>query len=112
MISKYKYGEVWLATFVFDDDESKYKARPVLVLGDYAVSLCGFKMTTRKPRDEHEYEVKYWKEAGLSKPTTIRTSKYIPLTDEIMIRKIGSLQPYDLLNFRKKLKEYTEALKD
>jgi len=102
IITIYKHGEVWLTKFVYDDDPLKIEVRPTLVISDDLVGCQCVKMTKHAPRDMYEHEIKYWMEAGLAMPTTIRTSKIIKLTDNIMVKKLGALQPYDLFQFQQK----------
>ncbi|MDR1531500.1 MAG: type II toxin-antitoxin system PemK/MazF family toxin [Clostridiales bacterium] len=103
---KCRNGDIWLIKYFYEEDGLKFKVRPMLVLNDAAYELIGLKMTSAPPRDNFEYPIIEWPEAGLDRPTTIRTSKSVPLPDKALIRKLGNLQQQDMLNFLEKRKEY------
>lgn len=48
-----------------------------------------------------EYELVMWKSAGLDVPSTVRLTKQINLTEKDMRRRIGMLQPVDILEIQK-----------
>lgn len=59
-------------------------------------------MTSQPPR-LGEYVLRCWKEAGLLKPTTVRTSKRLALDVVNMRRRIGTLSPIDIIEIEKLL---------
>ncbi len=94
-----KRWDVYLAYVGFEDTED-FKTRPVLILGETALLLDALMMTGQLPRPG-EYALKYWSEAGLNKQTTVRISKRLRLSEEAVIKKIGSLHPADILEIEK-----------
>lgn len=94
-----KRWDVCLAYVGFEDAED-FKTRPVLILGETALLLDALMMTGQPPRPG-EYALKYWAEAGLHKQTAVRVSKRLRLSEEAVIKKIGSLQPADILEIEK-----------
>lgn len=93
--------DIYLANVPFED-LSQFKIRPVLILDDTAVLVDCLKMTSHVPRRD-EYALKDWKGAGLKKPTTIRMSKRLRLTSKQLIKKLGVLQPIDILEVKLRL---------
>ena len=87
--------DVCLANVMFEDVPES-KVRPVLVLNGGAVVIECIKMTSKPPRTG-EYEVKMWKEAGLHKPTTVRLSKRLCLDANRVLKRIGHLDPVDII---------------
>ena len=98
--------EIWRASVKFEDS-SEVKERPVLIWNNVAYSIVAYKMTStdrttdygKQAKKPEEFEVKYWREAGLNKPTFIRLRKVLPLQSSDMIKKIGELDPRDQLRF-------------
>lgn len=86
--------DIWWADVAFEEDLSKIKRRPVLIIDKQTACILSLKMTSHAPRKnfEGEYEIKDWQKAGLPKPTTIRVSKPIPLAKQSFQQKIGSLE--------------------
>lgn len=89
-------GEVWLAYFQFDDDRTKGKVRPVIVLDttDVVRILC-MKVTTHPPRDEYDHQITEWVKANLRKPSTARASKVLNIEKRYFQHKIGKLEDKD-----------------
>ena len=90
--------DIWWANVRFEDSE-EIKQRPVLIWGEYAY-IVAFKMTSvDRGDDRDEYSIKYWREAGLNKPTSIRIKKVLKLTKTDLVSKIGELDFRDRLMF-------------
>lgn len=90
--------EIWRAKVRFEDSD-ELKERPVLIWNDQ-VFLIAYKMTgTDRGDDKDEYRVKYWKEAGLTKPTSIRLRKVLRLEKKDLLCKIGELDKRERLLF-------------
>lgn len=94
-------GEVWRLEFAYEDDPSITKHRPVVVAvveesADMAVVV---KVTGHGPRREYPGEVRLlnWKEAGPSKPSTVRCSKSLAVGLEVFAgaQYYGMLSPSD-----------------
>ena len=93
-----KRWEIYLARVPFEDVEET-KVRPVLIWNDLAYVIA-FKMTSADRGDnDEEYQVKYWKEAGLTKPTSIRIKKLLKLSEDDLVQKMGVLDKRDQLRF-------------
>ena len=97
--------EIWLANVKFDDDPSSVKRRPVLVLDRKIAYILSVKITSHAPRPNFngEYALKFWKAAGLDKPSTVRLSKKLKLQDTDLVRKIGRLHAVDIIFIQKLL---------
>ena len=95
MMGKFEHGEIWLVRYKFEES-NEYKARPVVILGDKAYEFRAYKMTSQKPRDKYDYKIRDYYKSGLSKPTTIRISKYIKITEGILIKKLGRLNDIEI----------------
>lgn len=90
--------EIWRAKVRFEDSD-ELKERPVLIWNDQ-VFLIAYKMTgTDRGDDKDEYRVKYWKEAGLAKPTSIRLRKVLRLEKKDLLCKVGELDKRERLLF-------------
>lgn len=82
-MSEPRLWEVWRMDFKFDDDPSRSKERPVLIASknDDALNvvLLSLKVTSHAPRTDAPGEVPLldWREAGLSKPSTVRCTKFL-----------------------------------
>jgi len=93
-----KRYEIWWAKVKFEESDD-IKERPVMIWNDQ-VFLVAYKMTgTDRGDGPDEYRVKYWAEAGLDKPTTIRLQKVLKLTKEDLLYKIGELDKRERLLF-------------
>lgn len=72
-------GDVWKLDFAYEEDPSISKKRPVVVavVQESADRAVVVKVTGHGPRREFPGEIRLadWKEAGLSKPSTVRCSK-------------------------------------
>ena len=89
-MAKYKRYDIWQANVKFEDTDET-KERPVLIWNDLAF-VIGYKMTgTDRGDSNDEYRIRYWKEAGLTKPTSIRLNKVVRLKSEKLLYKIGTL---------------------
>lgn len=96
-----KRYEIWDACVKYEGVD-RVEVRPVLVWGKNAY-IAAYKMTGTDRGDEgKEYRVKYWKEAGLTKPTSIRIGKFLQLDEKHMVRYRGTLDKRDqmMLSFR------------
>ncbi len=93
-----KRFEIWQAAVKFEDSD-EVKNRPVMIWNDTAF-IMAYKMTgTNRGNEKDEFQVIHWKEAGLSKETSIRIEKVLHLEKKHMLYKIGELDPRDQLRF-------------
>ena len=95
--------ELWWANVAFEDDPGQTKRRPVLVVGQECFLVFALKVTSHTPRTNvwGECEIRRWQAAGLSKPSTIRASKFLRLSPEDFGEKIGDLHPADIAELEK-----------
>ena len=98
-MTKCKRWEVWWA-YVKYEDSNEIKKRPVLIIGEEYGLVLSLKMTTHKPRNATDYLLKHWKTAGLDRETTVRTDKFCKLRDSELIRKVGRLTSYDMVQIQ------------
>lgn len=90
--------EIWQAKVKFEETD-EVKERPVLIWEGQAF-LVAYKMTgTDRGDSQDEYRVRYWKEAGLSKPTSIRLRKVLKLEKDDLLYQIGELDKRERLLF-------------
>lgn len=94
--------DLWWAEVAYED-QPECKKRPVLIYNRETAYILSFKITSHPPRhyDEGEYQIKLWEKAGLTKPSTIRCSKKLYLTELDIFEKIGELHPADIREVRK-----------
>ena len=92
--------DIWLAKIAFEDAPEIIKNRPVLVINNNTFLVLSLKITSHSPRDNYsgEYQIIKWREAGLLKPSTIRTSKKLFLPPDKFIHKLGVLHEIDKNN--------------
>lgn len=95
--------ELWWADVPYEDQPVVSKIRPVLVLENKGCYIIAGKMTSSPPRSEFDYEyaIQDWKGAGLAHETTLRLYKTLNLNESAFKRKIGDLQPVDLIEVMK-----------
>ena len=90
--------DIWQAKVKFEESDEA-KERPVLIWNNQ-VFLVAYKMTgTDRGDDQDEYRIRYWKEAGLTKPTSVRLRKVLRLEKGDLLYKIGDLDKRERLNF-------------
>ncbi len=100
------FGELWWVDFEYEDQPGKSKRRPAAVAAvraEYGTVIVA-KVTSHLPREgfEGELEIKDWKAAGLSKPSTIRCSKLmsIDIGRFAILERIGRLSDMDTARLR------------
>lgn len=94
--------EIWKANVKFEDS-NETKTRPILIWNDKAF-LIAYKLTgTDRGDGKDEYRIRYWKEAGLSKPTSIRIRKVLKMGKEDLLYKIGELDKRERLLFEMRI---------
>lgn len=98
-----KTWEIWFANVKFEDDPEQVKARPVLIISNKVAYILSLKVTSKQPRSNYwgEYSLIKWKEAGLSKPSTVRISKKLRLVEKDLLRRTGRISSIDILNIMK-----------
>jgi hypothetical protein len=89
---KYKKWDIWYAYCEFEGESDAGKDRPVLVIGEnQEVFVLSLMITGTRERDQNDYRIEKWKEAGLSKPSVIRTERRFKLPPRI--QKKGGASP-------------------
>lgn len=112
-MKSFAVGEVWLAKFPFEEDPSKFKMRPVVVLDkDNVVGILSVKVTTHEPRksDPYDTDIVYWDEAGLRVASTARVSKTMRLDESRFKFQLGNLRLEDLQEIQKQYIKYISSL--
>ena len=104
--------DIYWYNFIFDEDSTKPKCRPVIVL-DTDVILPIAKITSHKARTSKDYEIINWKEAGLSKPSVIRFDKIQIIKQSALLESnyIGHLSEEDIYEL-KRLNLITESINE
>lgn len=99
--------ELWWARVAFEDDPTKSKERPVLVISPNVAIILSLYVTSKDVRAhaEGDYEIRFWEYAGLKVPSTIRTGKKLGLVEADFSRRIGKLHHSDMLAVMKLLEK-------
>lgn len=102
-----KQWEVWHAKFPYEEDISIEKERPVIILNVDTLECLSVKVTSHKIRNTDQFDtpIKYWKEAGLNKPSIARVSKVMNLSKDKFINKKGILHKDDIITISEQYKE-------
>lgn len=96
--------EIYLAYVKYEDIPGG-KLRPVLIIDNTTVyPVSCLKMTSQPPRNG-EYTLTRWQAAGLKKPTTVRIQKRLSLDAKDFKKKLGSLDPVDIVNLENMIQE-------
>lgn len=89
--------EVWYAEFPFEEDETKSKERPVIVLDvdEETCKVLSMKVTSSAPYSEFEIELFDWEKIPLAHKSTAVASAVLKIPKEVFRRKIGVLSDDD-----------------
>lgn len=93
-----KQGDVWLADVLFKGTRQT-KQRPVIIVGNELaldIDVIIAPVTSQQPRNQFDVVLEYWKEAGLLRPSVVRTSKITSVHGSELKRHLGKLHNYDL----------------
>lgn len=92
-----KQWEVWYAKFPYEEDASIEKIRPVIIINVETLECLSVKVTSHDVREADKYDtpIKYWKEAGLKRPSVARVSKTMRLSNEKFVNRKGVLHEED-----------------
>lgn len=118
--------EVWIAKFPFEEDNSQYRIRPVIILGttltDDEVEVVDIeeleekylstKITTHECRQNDKFDtiIVKWREANLTRESVARVSKTIVFERSQLLRKIGDADESDFFNILERYIEFIENL--
>lgn len=115
-MNKANVREIWFADFPFEEDKTKVKKRPVVVLeiSDDFIEILGVKVTSKPARSvgrsktisEYEVALFYWQEEGLDRPSIVRIDKMQTIQTSYLHYKIGNLHRHDWYNIKTKAKKY------
>lgn len=97
-MTNYKQGAVLLAK-VYSTGAAEYKQRPVVVVGNELVvdiDVLISPITSHTARGMFDVVVEHWREAGLLKPSVVRTAKLSAIPRSEIIRELGKLHDADL----------------
>jgi mRNA interferase MazF len=107
--TKYNQGEIWLARVAFRDNPKIIKPRPIVIIGNHLaidIDVIVDPITDAQHKhDDFDVEVVKWQEAGLAKPSVVRTSKPTTMHESMFIKKMGDMDPTDLANVLEKCKQ-------
>ncbi|ACV61707.1 hypothetical protein Dtox_0798 [Desulfofarcimen acetoxidans DSM 771] len=108
MGTKFNQGDIWIARVRFIQDLSKVKARPVVIVGKniaHETDVIINPITTESPRTDFDIPIINWQKAGLAGPSIIRASKPLTIIGSELHKKIGELDPDDLVKVLQKNRE-------
>ena len=88
-------GEVWGVKFPFDDEPSKFKFRPCIIIDVDKLEVLSVKVTTHTPRDEFDIPILNWRRAKLRDPSYARISKSIQIPKSSFVVKYGDIHKDD-----------------
>lgn len=99
--------EVWWAIVKFEDSDET-EQRPIIVLDNTTAYIVSLKVTSHAPRRKMvgEYEIVRWQEAGLTKPSTVKTLTPSNLTNADFRSKIGELDVIDIFGIQQMIDFY------
>lgn len=92
--------EVWFARFPFEDDPTRSKDRPVIVLHveENSCKVLSMKVTSRPPFSEFEIEIFNWAQIPLPHSSTADASSVQYVSKSDFRRRIGKLSDDDWEN--------------
>ncbi len=89
--------DIILVKYPYEDDHTKYKARPALIIDKDGTTLevMVIKITSQSARDATDYDILNWFQANLKKPSVARTSKIEVILYTQILRHIGTMTNSD-----------------
>ncbi|MGI6605498.1 MAG: type II toxin-antitoxin system PemK/MazF family toxin [Peptococcia bacterium] len=100
-------GEVWIVDFPYEDDPTKSKIRPCIIIDiEDELLVLSIKVTTHESRDEYDVPIFKWREANLLNPSYARVSKVLLFNKESFIKKCGTLSEMDFENIKRAFVRY------
>lgn len=112
MITKLNRWEVWYVDFPYEENDGRTSVRPVIILNTKEALVLSVKVTSHEKREYDDFDVtlKYWREAGLEKPSVARVSKLMKLSKKSFLSKIGVLHPQDAMMVQTTYQKYVQML--
>ena len=110
ILRQIKEREVWAAWVGYEDQPSKGKYRPVLVIdvNDTQAVVMSIPFTSTTPRDEYDIEVFDWHDIPLDHISTARISKTIVIPISDFRKRLGRVSDEDWNNITDLLMTYME----
>lgn len=94
---RYEPWEVWWAYVKYRESDTE-KKRPIIILEDGTAFVIGLYVTSSSPRPGYDdYVMQDWKDAGLSKQSTVHLDERLKLEPEKIQTKIGRVSNRDKL---------------
>jgi len=110
-MTDFKAGDIVVVPFPFSDLKTT-KKRPALVLASIPSRslppLIVVAMITSQLESESipgDYKILKWKESGLLHPSKVRLAKVVSLEEDLLVKRLGTLQKEDREGVRLKFKE-------
>lgn len=99
--------DIYIADVYFtkDDGEIICKARPVMVREDGVYMITISEITSHAPRDNNDYLIQDWREAGLEVPSVLRLGYKFKISKYLIYDRIGRFTLRDIKNISHKLEE-------
>ncbi|AVB12165.1 type II toxin-antitoxin system PemK/MazF family toxin [Bacillus subtilis] len=108
-------GDIYLVEVAFEDDPSKSKERPVVVIDvdeqDNITVLAISEITSQGPKNPPKYfdqfktPINKWKQAGLDKMSYVKANKVNIIEEQALKKHLGSMEFEDLYRAIKKIEE-------
>lgn len=88
---------------LFEENASRVKRRPVIIAKDAAVYVLTLCVTSHGvwDTDHYDYQLQFWREAGLNLASVVRVSKLAQFKLEAVHERIGRLHPMDVVEIQK-----------
>lgn len=106
-MKKPKAGDIWYAYVAYEDDPTKGKDRPVLILSVKNDKVIAAPITKHAKRkyDNYDLPIAKWQYTSLPLPSTVRIKKTFEMPLEQLDYKKGNMHPEDFINATTKHKK-------
>ena len=84
------------------EDIPESKVRPVIILEDSVILVNILPITSNTSRPDN-YVLKYWKEAGLKKPSAVQLQYVVEIETDRIGKRIGRLHPIDIIEITQRI---------
>ena len=102
----FKRWSIYFAIVPHEDDPNQKERHPILVINDQKAYILSYGMTsTNRGSLGTEYQLQYWKEAGLDHQTSVRLHRIIKISKSDIQEHVGELQLADQLRITRKLQD-------
>lgn len=101
-----KRWEIYFALVPHEDDPLVKERHPILVINSQKAFILSYAMTsTNRGSIGTEYQLQYWKEAGLDHQTSVRLHRIIKIPPKDIESYVGELQLADQFRIMRKLQD-------